>query len=193
MRTLRAEFVTSAFGADDFIRDDRRQVAFGGRSNVGKSTLLNRMLGVRGIARTSSAPGRTRSVNYFLIEQRFYFVDLPGYGYAKVRRTEREAWGRLVERYLESSQDRLEVVLLIDAKIAGSPLDAQAIEYFFDVGVDPIVVATKIDRVPRSKRPACLATIAGLLGLPNPSRIIPVSAQTGEGIPALWNALTVAA
>ena len=186
MKIKSAEFLLGAHRPSDFVRDDRPQIVFAGRSNVGKSSLINKMLRRNGLARTSSTPGRTRAVNYFLINERFYFVDLPGFGYAKAAKKEREAWARLIDSYLEASEDRILMVLLVDAKIEGSPLDAQAVEYFDSLGLPLVVAATKIDRISRNKRARCLSGIARTLGLTNGVPVVPVSAQTGEGLDSLW-------
>ncbi|MGH9361388.1 MAG: ribosome biogenesis GTP-binding protein YihA/YsxC, partial [Thermoanaerobaculia bacterium] len=122
MRVASAEYVRSAHEDADFVRDGRPEVLFAGRSNVGKSSLLNRLLGRKGLARTSSTPGRTRAVNYFLVNGRFYFVDLPGYGYAKAARVERRAWGALVDRYLRRALPGSQVVLLVDGKVGATEL-----------------------------------------------------------------------
>jgi GTP-binding protein len=189
MKIKTAEFLRSAVGASQFVRDDLPEIAFAGRSNVGKSSLINKMLQRKALARTSSKPGRTRMVNYFLINQRWYLVDLPGYGYAKASKSEREVWGQLVEAYLESVRGPSRLILLVDAKIAGTPLDAQAADYFKSLEVNLLVVATKIDRLPRSKRAGSLASIRQLLDLGSEEPLFPVSAHTGEGIEALWHAL----
>ena len=189
MRITSAEFVRGAHGPDQLISDDLPRIAFAGRSNVGKSTLINRLLQRKGLARTSSTPGRTRAINYFLINRRFYFVDLPGYGYAKVSRKEREAWGRLVEAFMRGPGGPLRVVQLVDGKIAGSPLDAEALSYLLGLGADLTVAVTKIDKVPRNKRSRSLAEVARLLDAPDDVRILPVSAASGEGIRELWQEL----
>ena len=186
MKIKDVEFLRSATAAKQFVRDGLPQVAFAGRSNVGKSSLLNRLLQRKKLARTSSKPGRTRMVNYFLINKRFYFVDLPGYGYAKASKVDRQSWGDLIESYLLESAEDLRLVLLVDAKIQGSPLDTQAFEYFQSLGVAQLVVATKIDRVPRSKRTQSLKKIAERLDLEDVDDILPVSAETGEGIDKLF-------
>ncbi len=191
MKIKDVEFVLSAASAKQFVRDGLPQVAFAGRSNVGKSSLLNRLLQRKKLARTSSKPGRTRMVNYFLVNKRFYFVDLPGYGYAKASKTDRQSWGVLIENYLRESAEDLRLVLLVDAKIEGSPLDGQAFEYFRSLGVAQLVVATKIDRLPRSKRSRSLKKIAERLDLEQVDDILPVSAETGEGIDKLWAELAL--
>jgi GTP-binding protein len=199
MRSTSATLYRSAHDASQLVRDDLPQIAFVGRSNVGKSSLINTLLRRPGLARTSSTPGRTRAVHYYLVDRSLYFVDLPGYGYAKAGWSDRESWARLVDDYLRDAGGRpargapaIRVVLLVDGKIAGSPLDAEAARYLERFGVGLIVAVTKIDRVPRSQRPRRLAAVASLLSLPRGVPQIPVSAQTGEGIPELWRELVAA-
>ncbi len=182
MKIHSAEFVIGAHGPKDMVRDGRPEVAFVGRSNVGKSSLINALLARKGLARTSSTPGRTRAVNYFLIDDRFYVVDLPGYGYAKASKDERGRWARVVEAYLSHPREQLHLVLLIDAKISGSPLDREAVEYFLDFDLLLTVAATKIDRVPRNKRRKRLQEVREFLELPDEIPVVPVSAKSGEGI-----------
>lgn len=186
-----AEFVLSARHAEQFRRDDRPEVAFCGRSNVGKSSLMNRLLGRKGLARTSSTPGRTQAVNYFLIDDRTWFVDLPGYGYAKASKKERGKWAELIGQYFEDASGRpaggrLMLIQLVDAKVGATKLDVQATDYFVGFGVPLLVVATKIDKVKRSKRHRQLASIRRDLELPEDAPPLPVSAVTGEGIKELW-------
>ena len=188
MKAKKAEFILSAFRREDFRHDGRREVAFVGRSNVGKSTLLNRMLGRRNLARTSRTPGRTRAVNYFLIDDSVYFVDLPGYGYAKAGKQDREAWAKLVDLYFEQAAPRLTVVLLVDGKVGATPLDEQAYEFLVSQHVDIVPVATKIDRVKRSRRSRAMADITTTLGLPMGGPI-EISGRTGEGVDRLWSRL----
>jgi GTP-binding protein len=186
-----AEFIRSAFGRADFLRDGRPQVLFVGRSNVGKSSLLNRLLGKKALARVSSTPGRTRAVNYFLINGRFYFVDLPGYGYAKASRDDRREWARVVEEYLGEALPNARVVLLIDGKVGATPLDVEAFRFLADRGAEVTVVATKIDRVSSGRRAAHLAAIRTTLELPSETLVIPVSAESGEGMKQLWSEVTL--
>jgi GTP-binding protein len=124
-----AEHVEAAHSERQIVRDGLPQVAFVGRSNVGKSSLMNRLLGRKGLARTSSTPGRTRAVHYFLVNRRFYFVDLPGYGYAKVSKSAREEFAQLVDRYFRRTPEPPLVILIVDAKVGPTPLDVQAREY----------------------------------------------------------------
>jgi GTP-binding protein len=181
-----AEFVRSVLGEGDFLRGRYPEVAFAGRSNVGKSSLMNRLMGRKGLARTSSAPGRTRSVNYFLINDRYYFVDLPGYGYAAVGREERRGWARWVDQYLHWAGSSTQVVLLVDGKVGATPLDVQALGYLSGLGAKVVVAATKIDRVSRGRRAGQLAQVRAALGLNDSTRLIAVSARSGEGMRGLW-------
>jgi GTP-binding protein len=181
------EHVLAAHGEAQFIRDDRPQVAFVGRSNVGKSSLMNRLLGRKGLARTSSTPGRTRAVHYFLVNRRFYFVDLPGYGYAKVSESARQEWADLVDRYFQRAAVPPLVVLIVDSKVGPTPLDVQAREYLGAVGVPLAVAATKVDRLSRGKAAAVPGTVRRILDLDEGVRVVPVSARTGAGMNELWN------
>lgn len=189
MKVESAEFVKSARASGDFVRDGRPEIAFVGRSNVGKSSLLNRLLGRKGLARVSSTPGRTRLVNYFLVNRRLWFVDLPGYGYAKAGKEERREWAALADSYFKGDdRARPLVVMLVDGKVGATPLDVQAYEYLASLGVTLVVVATKVDRVPRGKRAAMEKGIRAALGVEGVTTI-PVSAHSGEGIQELWSAV----
>ena len=190
MKIDSAEHVEAAHHARQFRRDDRPQIAFVGRSNVGKSSLMNRLLGRKKLARTSARPGRTRAVHYYLIDRRFYFVDLPGYGYAKVSAEERRNWAALVDRYFRETPVPPLVIQVVDAKVGATPLDVQASEYLASLATSAVVAATKIDRLARGKRQARMADVARTLGIADRSKIVPVSAQSGEGIKELWKEIT---
>ncbi len=183
-----AEFLRSATTAKDFLPPtERPEVAFVGRSNVGKSSLLNTLLRRKALARTSSTPGRTQAVNYFLVNDRLRFVDLPGYGYAKISRTDRQKWARLMDDYFESVLPHAAVVvILIDAKVRGTDLDRQANEYLVSLGANPIYVATKIDKVPRSQRVKALRELRQRVGLAAEQPVVGFSATTQEGVKELW-------
>ena len=180
-----AEYVHSAHSARELLHDGRPEVAFVGRSNVGKSSLLNALLRRKGLARTSSTPGRTQTINYFLVNDRLWFVDLPGYGYAKTSKENRQAWARTIESYFESALPAATAVLLVDGKIGGTPLDAEAFGYLTGLGRELLVVATKIDKLPRGKRHATRAALRERVGLPPEQPVFEVSATTGEGIAEL--------
>lgn len=187
MKIENAEFVRSVTQGDQLIRDGLPEIAFVGRSNVGKSSLMNRLLGRKGLARTSSTPGRTQSVNYFLVDRRFYFVDLPGYGWAKASKEDRRRWAALMDRYLGQTGARSLLVQLIDGKVGATDLDCQASEYVRSLGHSPVVVATKIDKVPQSRRARGIKTIHQSLELAADTAVLPVSAVSGEGIKQVWN------
>ena len=145
MKIVSASFVRAAHLESDLLADGLPQFAFAGRSNVGKSSLLNRLCGRKALARISSSPGRTRAINYFLINDRFYFVDLPGYGYAKVGKHERRRWAQLMEAFLRQAGAAMELVQLVDSKVGATVLDLQAYEYFDSLGRRPVVVPFPAD------------------------------------------------
>jgi GTP-binding protein len=184
-------FIRSAVAEADFVADGSPQIAFVGRSNVGKSSLLNRLLGRRSLARISSTPGRTRAINYFSINASFYFVDLPGFGYAKVGKQIRRDWAKLMDSYFHTHQDRTMVVQLVDAKVGATPLDCEAAQYFADLHIPTIVAATKIDKLPRSRRVRNLQAIRDSLELSASTPLIPFSSVDGEGVKELWKEVEV--
>jgi GTP-binding protein len=190
-KSVKAEFLRSAHRSEDLLRDGRPEVLFVGRSNVGKSSLLNRLLGKKGLARTSSTPGRTRAVNYFLVNDRYYFVDLPGYGYAKAGKDERREWAELVDGYVREVVARsCRVILLVDSKVGATPLDVEALGYLVNLGAGVTVVATKMDKVPSGKRAKALTEIRRTLSLDGDAGdLIPVSSESGEGMKELWGTI----
>ena len=179
---------------EDFVRDGKPEIAFVGRSNVGKSSLLNALAGSSKLARTGSTPGRTRAVNYFLVDGRYYLVDLPGYGYAKAGKDDRERLARVSESYLESGAPSASgdggtprlVVLLVDGKVGATPLDVLALQFLESVGVGVVVAATKADQVKRGERERQRRAIRATLELPESIPLVFVSARTGEGLNELW-------
>jgi GTP-binding protein len=189
LRIDTVQFVLSAFSDRDFPRDGKPEVVFVGRSNVGKSSLLNALLGRKALARVSSTPGRTRAVNYFLVNRRFYFVDLPGYGWAKAGQRERQRWADLAEAYFRHSAARALVIQLVDAKVGATDLDRQAWDYLTGFGIPVTPVATKIDRVPRGRRRRQLEAVRDKLDLQPRQPIIALSSRTGEGMKELWKEL----
>ncbi len=189
MDVATAAFVKSTVRSSDYPKDGRPEIAFLGRSNVGKSSLMNSLLGKKGLAKTSSTPGKTQMINYFDINGKFYFVDLPGYGFAKVPTRVKARWGRFVNAYLEHREPLRLVVLLVDSRHAPSTNDHQIMEQLDAAEVPTLLVATKIDKLKRSERKRNLARIQSALELPEEAWIIPFSTVTGEGKKELWGVI----
>lgn len=183
MKITSAEFVKSSFDRSHWPSDGRPEVAFLGRSNVGKSSLINSLLLRKGLARTSNTPGRTQSINFFLINESFYFADLPGYGYARVSKTMRQDWGKMAEEYLAERSELALFVQLIDARHEPTALDKQLNEWLLFNGKTPIAVATKADKLSRNELEKSLKTARGIF---SNTKIIAYSAQTGVGRDELW-------
>ena len=146
---MSCEFVGSFNEFDKLPDDYLPQIAFAGRSNVGKSSLLNKLVGMKKMAKVSSTPGKTRSINFFIVNKRFYFVDLPGYGYAKVSKTERESWGELLEKYLTECKHLIGLVLLLDARREPSEEDLMLTEWLEERKLPVIIALTKADKLGR--------------------------------------------
>lgn len=187
MNVNQAEFVKSAADERSFIRDGRTQLVFAGRSNVGKSSVINRLLNRKNFARVGNTPGKTIHVNYFLVDNR-WLVDLPGYGYAKVSQEEKLRWSRLMETYFQSGLIDAGV-LIVDARHAPSADDRQMLVWFRQTGCPLTVVANKLDKVKKSEREACIRTVAETLELTDSDVLIPFSAEDGTGRDALLHRL----
>ncbi len=183
MKITSAEFTKSAFNESHWTTDGLPEVAFLGRSNVGKSSLLNSLLQKKGLARTSNTPGRTQSINFFLVNGKFYFVDLPGYGYAKVSKAMRADWGIMAEEYLGNRQELVLSIHLVDSRHKPTELDRQLHEWLIYHQQNHIVVATKADKLSNNKLKKSLQEIED--NLPG-SKIITYSALTGKGKDTLW-------
>ncbi len=169
MKSFACQFVGSFYRYDQLPKDRKPQIAFAGRSNVGKSSLLNKITGQRKLAKVSGTPGKTRSINMFLINDEFYFVDLPGYGYARVSKTERESWGKMIATYLDKSPSLAGLVLLIDCRREVTPEDADLIAWMTERGLPCLPVLTKADKLTRDKLNRSvkkLGTDFGLTGIP---------------------------
>ena len=163
-----------------------QEFAFAGKSNVGKSSMINGMLGRKSLARTSSQPGKTQTINFYHINQSFYFVDLPGYGYAKASVEVKAKWGKMVERYLKGSK-RLEMVfLLIDIRHEPSENDKIMYDWIVYNGYRPVIVATKVDKLKRSQVPKHVKMVREGLGMEKEDLLIPLSAETKQGREELW-------
>ena len=177
-----AELVAVTGRPDQYPPDDMPEVAFAGRSNVGKSSLLNLLTGRKKLAHVSGNPGKTRTINFYLINREFRIVDLPGYGYAKVSKSVSESWGDMIETYLGSRQNLVKVVQLVDIRHEPSKQDVQMYGYLKHYGLDGLVVATKSDKISRNQYQKQMALIRKTLGMKAEDTIIPVSAlkKTGQ-------------
>lgn len=177
MDMRKAEFVKSAASENGFIRDGKPQIVFAGRSNVGKSSVLNCLMQRKNFARVGATPGKTIHINYFLIESKAYLVDLPGYGYAAVAKSERARWGKLMESYFASSGLITAGVLIVDARHKPTADDVTMANWFKESNCPLIVVANKIDKVKKSELDENLVQIAGTLELGDDDALIPFSAE----------------
>ena len=181
MNLHNAEFVRSVTAVADCPKDDLPQIAFAGKSNVGKSSVINRILQRKNFARVGAAPGKTVHINYFLIDETAYLVDLPGYGFAKVSKAEKDRWARLMERYFQEPDLITLGVMLVDARHKPTANDIVMADYFKQSGRPFVVVANKLDKCRKSEIEGNLACIRATLGLPEDCRLIPFSAEKGTG------------
>lgn len=175
-----AEFLRSAVQASDFPRDGKPQIVFAGKSNVGKSSVINRLLNRRSFARVSAQPGKTIHINYFDIDDKIYLVDLPGYGYARVSKAERDRWGQLMDTYFAEQLMTLGI-LITDIRHAPTADDQTMASWFLQSGVPFAVIANKLDKIKKSEREGSLNRIRGVLRLPEECPVIPFSAEKGDG------------
>lgn len=165
---------------------DKVEIAFAGKSNVGKSSLINALVNRKALARTSATPGKTQTINFYNINDIMYLVDLPGYGYAKVSEKEKEQWGKLIERYLNTSEQLKAVFLLIDIRHDPSANDKMMYEWIVAQGYNPIIIATKLDKLKRSQVQKNVKAIKQGLGLLPGTTVIPFSSQTKQGRDEIW-------
>lgn len=187
----KAEFVRSAAARDGFLRDGLPQFAFAGRSNVGKSSVINRLVNRKNLAYVGASPGKTTQINYFLIDGKAYLVDLPGYGYAKVSQAERARWGRLMESYFQEGADAITAgVLIVDIRHKPTENDRVMHDWFCQTGCPEIVVANKLDKLKKSEIEPNLALIRQTLTLPEEALLIPFSAEKGTGKTELLAAIS---
>lgn len=163
------------------------EIAFAGKSNVGKSSLINALMNRKSLARTSSQPGKTQTINFYNINDAMYLVDLPGYGYAKVAESEKQKWGQMIENYLHSSKQLRAVFLLIDIRHAPSANDKMMYDWMVYQGFDPIIIATKLDKIKRSQIQKQVKVVREGLGMKKESILIPFSAETKQGREEIWD------
>ena len=177
----KAEFILSAVAPKFFLRDGMPQVAFSGRSNVGKSSVINRLLNRKNFARVGAAPGKTTQINYFKIDNAFYLVDLPGYGYAKVSKAERDRWGKLMESYFADPELMTLGVMIVDSRHKPTADDCTMARWYREAGCPFVVVANKLDKLKKSQIEPNLQVIRETLELGEEDVVIPFSAEKGTG------------
>lgn len=181
MNYRKAAFLCSYVNTNDLPDDDRPEVAFAGRSNVGKSSLINTLIGRKGLAKTSSTPGKTRMLNYYCIDEAMYLVDLPGYGYARVSQAEKKRWGQLIENYLTTRESLKGVIQLVDIRHAPSVDDVMMWQFLAQIQVPAVVVANKADKISRGQWAKHEKVIRDTLGL-GQGKIILFSTETRQGM-----------
>ncbi|MBS4031074.1 MAG: YihA family ribosome biogenesis GTP-binding protein [Clostridiales bacterium] len=186
MKIKSSEFVTSAVKPEQYPDTGLPEVAFVGRSNVGKSSLLNCLINRKKLALTSGTPGKTRLVNFFIINDAFYFVDLPGYGFARVSQETKSSWGQFVESYLQDREPLKLIVFLVDVRHPPSADDLVMYRWLIHFNLPTVIVATKADKISRMHRPKHMKQIRDSLGLGVEGPIILFSVTTGEGKDELW-------
>ncbi len=195
IRVLDARFLATATADDHYPAPSFPEIAFVGRSNVGKSSMINCLTGRRKLVRVSKTPGRTRAINFFDVDlevdgarESLRLADLPGYGYAKVSKGEREGWEKMITTYLKKRQILKVVVSIVDAEVGALPADLVTLDYLAQANAQLLVVATKIDRLPKAKRKPALLALAGKLDL-KPEMVLPFSSVEGWGLAEAWEAL----
>lgn len=183
---MEAEFLKSAFREKDYPPTDKPEIAFAGKSNVGKSSLINVLVNRKGIARTSSTPGRTQAINFFSVEDRLVFVDLPGYGYARVSREVKNSWKVMVENYLRKRSNLKGVVLILDLRRDLSTGDTDLLHWLNHYGITILIVLTKTDKLSRSRASTRARELSNQLKEITPKRPILFSAKTKKGKEEIW-------
>ena len=187
---IQAEFIISAVSERDFPREELPEIVFAGRSNVGKSSLINRLVEKRKLARTSSMPGRTQSINYYRIDNSCFFVDLPGFGYSKAGKSASAQWKKLIERYFQVRRTIALTVQLVDSRMRPTAMDLQLAEWLDALGTPRLVVAAKSDKLSNNQKVTQLKAISESLKNQN---VVMSSAETGAGCREIWNRITAAA
>jgi GTP-binding protein len=186
MKITSAEFVISAVAPKQYPTDGLPEIALVGRSNVGKSSLLNKLMNRKGLARTSSKPGKTQTLNYFRVNQQLYLVDFPGYGYARVAKSIKEQWGKMIQTYLTQRKELRFILQLVDIRHAPSKDDIAMYDWCKQIGIPTVVVATKGDKIARGRWLQHTKVIRQQLNMRGDDTIIVFSAETGQGRDELW-------
>ncbi len=189
MKVVSSEIVISAVRPEQYPETDLPEFALAGRSNVGKSSFINKMLNRKGLARISSKPGKTQTLNFYLINEILHFVDVPGYGYAKVSKSERAAWGRMIETYFTSREQLRAAVLIVDLRHPPTQDDVMMYDFLKHYDIPCIIIATKADKIPRGKWQKHLKVTKETLDLEENDQIVLFSSETGEGKDKAWSIL----
>jgi len=189
MKVTSAEIVISAVKPEQYPEGDLPEFALAGRSNVGKSSFINKMINRKALARTSSKPGKTQTLNFYLINELLHFVDVPGYGYAKVSKTERAAWGKMIEKYLTTREQLKAVVLIVDLRHPPTKDDVLMYDFAKHYELPVVVIATKADKIPKGKWDKHLKVVRETLELEPGDHIIKFSSETGLGKEQAWTVL----
>lgn len=187
MKIKKCEFVISAVNEDQYPDDLLPEIAMAGRSNVGKSSLINMLINRKNLARTSSTPGKTQTINFYDIDNEFRLVDLPGYGYARVSKEHKKTWGKIIETYLGSRKTLLEVILLVDIRHKPTADDVKMYKWITDYGFNGIVVATKADKLSRGQINKHLTVIRKELGMKPEAVLMPISSSSRAGKYEVWD------
>ncbi len=186
MKINKAELEKVAVEEKQYPDTNIKEFAFAGRSNVGKSSFINAMLSRKNLARTSSTPGKTRTINFYRVNDDLRLVDLPGYGYAKVAKSEKEKWAGIINRYLENRENLVETILLVDIRHEPTALDKQMYDYIIESGFSGIVIATKKDKIKKSQVDKHVSRIAKKLGVKHRENIIPFSSSKRDEVKDMW-------
>ena len=187
MKIRSSEIVVSAIRKEQYPAEGLPEIALVGRSNVGKSSATNALLNRRNFARTSQTPGKTRTINFYKINNEFYFVDLPGYGYAKVSKSEKDKWGVIMERYLQDRQELCAIFLLVDIRHEPTNDDVMMYEWIKHFGYNCVVIATKADKISRGQYQKHISIIRKKLNLAKDEKVIPLSSSKKTGVEDVWN------
>ncbi|MEB2279070.1 ribosome biogenesis GTP-binding protein YihA/YsxC [Lysinibacillus xylanilyticus] len=189
MKVHNVEMVISAVRPDQYPEDGLPEFALAGRSNVGKSSFINRMIGRKALARISSKPGKTQTLNFYKIEEQLFFVDVPGYGYAKVSKTEREAWGKMIERYITGRNELKAVVQIVDLRHPPTADDRMMYDFLKHYNIPCIVIATKADKIPKGKWDKHKKIVKETLDMEKNDSLIVFSSEKGIGFEEAWRTI----
>lgn len=186
MKIVKSDLAAIAVNKDQYPQDDMVEIAFAGRSNVGKSSLINSLINRKSLARTSSKPGKTRTINFYIINDQFRLVDLPGYGYAQVSKDEKKKWGVIIEEYLTSRPNLKQIVLVVDIRHSPSKDDKIMYDWIKSFGYKAVIIGTKADKIGKTKIPTHIKMIKNELGVDKEDVVLPYSSDTKYNKESVW-------